>query len=69
MYYLSRFAILGLFICSCLAMSDWSFKGEVQRDIASVQPESQQWNYEEKWNYTRPEHKEHKAQYSPAYKQ
>lgn len=69
MYYLSRFFVLGLFICSCMVMSDWSYKVELKRDIASVPTETTGWNYDAKWDYHSPIQKEHKSHYSPAYKQ
>jgi len=68
MYYLSRFFVLGLFICSCMVMSDWSHKVETKREIASI-PAPTGWDYTAKWDYTAPIPKEHKTQYSPAYKQ
>lgn len=70
MYYLSRFFVLGLFVCSCMFMSDWGHKVEMKRDIASVNvAPTTGWNYQEKWNYTEPLKKEHKPHYSPSYKQ
>ena len=69
MYYVSRFFVLGLFICSCMVMSDWSHKVELKRDIASVQAQTPGWDYEAKCDYTTPVQKEHKPHYSPAYKQ
>lgn len=82
MYYISRFAVLGVFIFSFFCFSGWNFKGEVQRDIASVQPEPATWNYQgapehaeaPAWEYhaygsdSHPTHTKHKVHYSPKYK-
>lgn len=80
MYYVSRFAVIGVFIFSFFVFSGWNHKGEVQRDIASVQPAPSSWKYEgsdaqteeHAWQYeaqdSYPKHKAHKPHFSPKYK-
>ena len=69
MYYLSRFFVLGLFICSCMFMSDWTHKVEMKRDVASVSTPESGWDYQEKWDYHAKPTKDHTPHYSPSYKQ
>lgn len=36
MYYVGRFALVGVFMAFCMSLSVWNYRGMVSRDLASV---------------------------------